>query len=133
MRLVKNSKKYWEFIRHLRNDNDIKSGFIEQNYIEKEEHFRFMKEHGHNYYICLDEAKPVGFVGAICGDIRIAVDKNYHSKGIGKFMLKEFLESAGDIKVYAKVKIENLASLNLFKGVGFIEKYYIMELALNEK
>ena len=33
MELVNNTKKYWEFIRNLRNHDDVKTGFIQQENI----------------------------------------------------------------------------------------------------
>ena len=36
--LVKNEKKYWNFIRSLRNDSRVKEGFVEQQHITKNQH-----------------------------------------------------------------------------------------------
>ena len=33
MELIENKKKYWEFIRNLRNHEDVKIGFIQQENI----------------------------------------------------------------------------------------------------
>ena len=38
MEFVRNEKKYWEFIRLLRNDDRVKAGFIQQEVIERDQH-----------------------------------------------------------------------------------------------
>ena len=55
MELVENKKEYWEFIRNLRNHEEIKSGFIQQEYITKDMHEEHMFYWGQCYYICLFE------------------------------------------------------------------------------
>lgn len=123
--LVKNEKKYWNFIRSLRNNPRVKEGFIEQQYITKNQHEKFMMKHGDKYYICLIDNTPAGFVGSIDGDIRVATDPSYQGMGVGKFMISEILlKFPGS---YAKVKTENKASLGLFKSCGFKKKYFILE------
>lgn len=118
MILVKNKKKYWDFIRELRNDNEIQSGFVEQVNITKAEQIKYMKKWGNHYYICLGENNcPVGYIGEIDRDIRLAVLKEYQKKGIGKFMLNKFM----DINPYcsAKIKHGNISSIHLFESCGF--------------
>lgn len=125
--LVDNDRRYWEFIRHLRNDAIVKKGFVDQNYIEKETHEAFMKKYAKGYKIALDAfGTPIGFVGIVEGDIRIAVSPRMQKKGVGKIMLEKFLtESHGPI--LAKVKVENKSSLALFESLGFRRKFYILE------
>tara|TARA_R100001082_G_scaffold110712_1_gene91458 strand:+ start:4219 stop:4614 length:396 start_codon:yes stop_codon:yes gene_type:complete len=127
MKLVRNSFKYWEFIRNLRNNEEVKEGFVQQSHITKFQHLKFMFKHGKDYYICLNKrnTKPLGFVGQINGDIRVAVAPEHQGKGIGKFMINELMKKHP--QSFAKVKIENSSSLWLFKKCGFKEKYYILE------
>ena len=123
--LVNNENKYWEFIRKITNSSKVKTGFIEQDHIDPREHTRFMQKYGHLYYICLLDEIPVGFVGSIDGDIRVATDPKYQGMGIGKYMISEIMcKYPGS---YAKIKIDNEASLALFKSCGFTEKYLILE------
>ena len=84
-----------------------------------------MEANHKNYFVCLDQGGPVGFVGDIGGDIRIAVSPSHQNKGVGKFMLNSFLQSENSS--VAKVKVENEASLRLFESCGFEKKYYILE------
>jgi len=125
LKIIKNSKKYWDFIHSLRNDEEIKRGFISQDDILLENHYKYMKKFGKDYYICLDEDKPVGFVGVVNGDIRFAVDKNLQNKGIGKFMISYIKNLYPNSS--AKVKIENIKSLRCFENNGYKIKYYILE------
>ena len=125
MDFVKNKEEYWEFIRQLRNDKRVKNGFIQQDHIERENHLKYMEKYGNNFYICLIDGNPAGYVGVIDRDIRVATHPNYQGKGVGKFMINALM------KLYpgslAKVKIENEASLRLFEACGFTKKYYILE------
>ena len=124
MELVKCYKKYWPFIYSLR--KEVKEGFINQDDFSLEEHESFMSKNHKNYQICLMfGCVPAGFIGAIEGDIRVAVSPFFQNQGVGKFMLNTFLED--NKKIQAKVKIENEASLRLFESCGFKKKYYILE------
>lgn len=123
--LVKNEEKYWEFVRDLRNHQQVKQGFIEQEEVTPESHAKFMQKYGTMYYICLVNKVPAGFVGAIENDIRVATHPDFQKKGVGKFMINELMKLYPDS--VAKVKIENKASVGLFESVGFKKKYYILE------
>ncbi|HJY63346.1 MAG TPA: GNAT family N-acetyltransferase [Ignavibacteria bacterium] len=125
LKLVKNESKYFEFIRNLRNDEEVSKGFIKQEYITNKQQERYMQKYGSYYYICLEDEIPVGYIGQIDKDIRLAVLPGKQGKGIGKFMVNSFVKLFPDI--YAKVKLDNTASLNLFKSCGFKEKYIILE------
>tara|TARA_R110000824_G_scaffold279892_1_gene467989 strand:+ start:510 stop:890 length:381 start_codon:yes stop_codon:yes gene_type:complete len=125
MDFVKNQEKHWEFIRQLRNDERVKGGFIQQDHIAQENHSKYMEKYGKNFYICLIEGRPAGYVGVIDRDIRVATHPDYQGKGVGKFMINALMKLYPDS--LAKVKIENKASLRLFEACGFRKKYYILE------
>ena len=125
MKLVENKIRYWEFIRVLRNEQTVKEGFIQQDQISRWSHFRCMLKNGKHYYICLQADNPVGFVGQIDGDIRVAVDPEYQGKGVGKFMINQIMKLHPES--IAKVKLGNEASIRLFESCGFEKKYYILE------
>lgn len=132
MKLIKNDMIYWEFIRHLRNDPHVKKGFISQREIGVNEHWEYMNDFGHCYYVCVgdydeenDFFPPLGYCGVINGDIRVAVSPEHHGKGVGTFMIKGLMEKHP--RAFAKVKINNAASLALFEKCGFKKKYYILE------
>ena len=125
MRLVKNNGIYWEFIRELRNHPDVKTGFIKQEHISKKQHYRFMEKHGLNYFICLFDNSPAGYVGVINGDIRVATHPEYQGLGVAKYMINELMKMYPES--YAKVKLDNEASIKLFESCGFNKKYYILE------
>jgi len=125
MELVQNKPEYWEFIRNLRNHPSVKGGFIQQAEITEEEHEKHMVRFGLFYYVCLVEGQPAGYVGAIDRDIRVATHPDFQGKGVGKFMINQLMEMNSN--VFAKVKLENEASLKLFEACGFKKKYYILE------
>ena len=125
MELVNNDPKYWEFIRTLRNMDGVREGFIQQAYITREVHEKHIKKHGHLYYICIEDDVPMGYVGVIENDIRVATHPDHQKKGIGKFMINELVKN--NTTARAQIKIENTASVALFEACGFVKKYYILE------
>ena len=84
-----------------------------------------MHNKGKNFFICLDNEKPVGYIGVINNDIRVATHPEYQGKGVAKFMVNEVMKVYPE--AFAKVKIENEASLRLFESCGFKKKYFILE------
>lgn len=120
-KIVKNEPKYWEFIRNLRNDPIVQQGFIEQVVISKEQQQNYMNLHGDKYLVCIDTSVdlPIGYVGSVDNDIRVAVSPTSQKDGAAKVMIGEILKIFPDS--YAKVFPENKASINLFKSCGFKE------------
>jgi ribosomal protein S18 acetylase RimI-like enzyme len=125
MVLVENNYIYWEFIRNLRNLDGVREGFIIQDIIEPENHQEYMKKYSDCFYICLVDGIPAGYVGVIQGDIRVATCPSFQGKGVGKFMINQIMNM--NPAAYAKVKINNQASLRLFKSCGFEKKYFVLE------
>lgn len=124
LEFVKNEEKYHEFIRLLRTNSEIAYGFAKNTPITPEQQKKYMAEYGSCYYICLSDDVPVGFVGAVRDDIRVAVLPGYQRKGVGSFMVKELLKRHPE--VYARIKVDNKVSLNFFKKLGFKWSFYIM-------
>ena len=84
-----------------------------------------MQTFGESFYICFDNETPVGYIGVISRDIRVATHPDHQGRGIAKFMVMEVMKEYPD--AFAKVKIENEASLRLFESCGFKKKFYILE------
>ena len=125
MKLVENQEEYWEFIRELRNMDGVRQGFIQQEHISKDSHRSYMKENCNFFYICLDKGTPMGYIGVIDYDIRVATHPDFQGMGVASFMLNEVMKIHP--KAVAKVKIENEASLRLFEKCGFKKRYYLLE------
>jgi|TARA_Y100000310_G_scaffold112746_1_gene111260 ribosomal protein S18 acetylase RimI-like enzyme len=125
MELIKNSPKHWEFIRNLRNMNGVRQGFIEQNSIDEIQHATYMLKYNNNFWICVDNDEPMGYIGVIDNDIRVATHPNFQGQGIGSFMINEIMKLHPD--AFAKVKLDNEASLRLFEKCGFKKRYYLLE------
>ena len=131
MKLVKNEEKYWDFIRRVRNDPEIQVGFVEKVNITPDQQAKYMAKYNDCYYICLsEENEPIGFVGEVDDDIRVAVIREYQKRGVGKFMINELMKLRPDS--YAKMKHDNIASKKLFESCGFTyvkadDKFYYYE------
>ena len=124
MELVKCTKKYWEFIRLLRNDDRVLNGFIESINITSDMQINYMNKYSDCYRVALINETPVGYVGVIDDDIRVCTHPDYQGKGIGKFMINKCMEIWPE--AFAKVKLDNLASIKLFESCGFTKKFYIL-------
>lgn len=125
LNIVPCTKEYWEFVRQLRMNPQVISGFIKTTPITPQMQSEYMKVYSDNYRIALLDHTPVGFVGAIEGDIRVCTHPNFQGKGIGKFMIKECMKIWPD--AFAKIKVDNEASIKLFQACGFEKKYVILE------
>ena len=68
---------------------------------------------------------PIGYTGIIDDDIRVATHPGHQGRGVGKFMINEIMKI--NPQAFAKVKLENEASVKLFESCGFKKKYYILE------
>ena len=84
-----------------------------------------MLKYNSNYWICLDDKTPAGYVGVIDDDIRVATHPDYQGKGVGTFMINEIMKLIPT--AIARVKLDNEASVKLFERCGFKKKYYILE------
>ena len=123
--IVDNTSEYWEFVRTLRNDLRVQSGFIEQVNISREAQHLYMSENAKHYIIALYDEIPAGYAGSINSDIRVCVHPDFQKLGIGVRLIDEVMEKFPGS--YARVKIENKASKALFNKCGFNEKFWIME------
>ena len=86
-----------------------------------------MKKYADCFRICVikETNKPVGYVGVINNDIRIATHPDHQKQGVASLMVEEIMKIYPDAQ--AKIKIDNEYSLKLFKKSGFKVKYYILE------
>jgi RimJ/RimL family protein N-acetyltransferase len=124
-RLINNNPSYWEFIRKLRTMEGVREGFISQVEISPVEQATYMLKYNSNFWICLDGSNPVGYVGVIDDDIRVATHPDYQGKGAATFMINEIMKLVPT--AIAKIKLDNEASIKLFERCGFKKKYYILE------
>jgi L-amino acid N-acyltransferase YncA len=125
MTLQKLTPEYFEFVRNLRNDDDIKQGFINQEMITKEDHAVYMKINAKYYWIAFLHNEPAGYVGVVENDIRIAVSQDFSRLGIAEFMVLEIRKLFPS--AVAKVKYHNLASKSLFEKCGFQPSFIIYQ------
>ena len=123
--LTKNKKKYWEFIRALRSNKSVENGFINKAQISKKEQEIYMNKYNDNYYVCLNEQIPCGYIGEINGDIRLCTSPEFQGQGVGTFMIKEFTKIKKNI--FAKIKVENISSIKAFEKAGYETKYFLLE------
>lgn len=116
---------YWQFIRNLRNNPKCLDGFVNRTPITKQAQIKYMQQHCQDYYICLMNGDPVGFIGSIDNDIRVATLPEAQGLGVASFMIKQLIKIYPNR--YAKMKIQNERSIKLFQKAGFKRKYYIYE------
>lgn len=116
IRFVEADPQHWEYILYVR--NRTKHGFVSQEEIDEETHYKFMAEYWKNYWIALsDLGARVGFVGVINNDIRFALLPASQGKGVGTKMLQFIKQQYPE--AIAKVKHDNAASSKAFTKAGF--------------
>jgi GNAT superfamily N-acetyltransferase len=123
--IAPNSPQYWEFIRQLRNMQGVREGFVQQEEITSIQQAEYMLKYNSNFWVCLADNTPAGYVGVIDDDIRVATHPDFQGKGVGSFMINEVMKICPD--AVAKVKLDNDTSLKLFEKCGFTKKYYLLE------
>ena len=121
---IQNEMKYWEFIRLLRNNSRVRGGFITQVEIEPAQQAAYMSEHNDDYYICLYDSVPAGYVGVIDDDIRVATHPDFQRMGVGRYMINKIAELYPS--AYAKIKVENDSSIRMFEKCGFKKRYVVL-------
>ena len=126
---IKNQPKYFEFIRNLRNDPEIKKGFIKQEDISKENHLSYMAKYNKHYYICLYDQDPIGYIGIVKNDLRLAVSNKYQNQGVATFMLNEITKLKNDFDVL--IKVDNIKSINFFTKHSFVKKDRLIKDGIN--
>jgi len=126
MELIKCSNlpgAHWDAILDIRNEN--REGFGDSNLIHSGAHCKYMFNNFSNYLLCVENEEVLGFIGHVKNDIRVATKKEHQRKGVAKFMVQEFCNIFPGCS--AKIKINNSASLELFKSCGFKKRYYLLE------
>ena len=118
-------EKYWEFVRTLRNDKRVQTGFISSVEITEEMQKKYMSLNSKFYRIAIVNGDPAGYVGVIDDDIRICTHPKFQGLGVGKFLIQNCINIWPSS--FAKVKLDNEASLKLFESCGFVKKFYILE------
>lgn len=109
--------EYWDFIRVLRTHPKLKDGFIDQSEITPSDQVKYMKRYHKSYWVGVIEGEPVGFVGIVNNDIRVAVSPEHQNKGIGKSLVSYLSKQHKD--AVARVKMDNTNSLQLFQSLKF--------------
>ena len=123
LELVNCDKQYWEFVRKLRTIPENQKGFFTRAEITFEQQESYMNLNSSKYKICLVDGEPAGYVGLLNGhEITYCVSPSFKSKGVGTFMIKEFITNKNLVDAY--VKVDNIASQKVFEKLGFEKQYY---------
>jgi len=112
MELRNVTSEYYEFIRFLRTHPENAQFFLEQVKISEMDQIKYMQKYEKNYYVCLLQNQPVGYVGVIENDIRICTHPRFKNIGVGKFMLTKIKEMFPEAT--GKIKKDNIISQKLF-------------------
>ena len=123
LELVQISEDFFEFVRQLRTDPRNADSFINNTEITVQNQIDYMEQHLKDYFICLNQQTPVGFIGVVLGDIRLAVHHDFRNRGVATFMVNEISKLFPEAT--AKIKTTNVASIALFESVGFERQFYI--------
>ena len=123
IRQVKYDWYEWSDILEIRNLTS--HGFGNTCEVDKETQFLLYEKVLQGLHSRRVRGKIVGFGGVIDDDIRVAVHPDHQGLGIGKDIIYNL--SLKYPNAFAKVKLDNEASLKLFESCGYKKKWYIME------
>jgi RimJ/RimL family protein N-acetyltransferase len=123
MELVECTSEYWEFVRLLRTHPNNQQFFLTQVEITHEQQIEYMSKNFNKYKICLLDEIPVGYIGIIKeNEITYCVHPDYKGKGIGTFMVSEFIKIYNTLTAF--VFPQNIASSKVFEKLGFQKQFY---------
>jgi RimJ/RimL family protein N-acetyltransferase len=82
-----------------------------------------MSKNSNRYKICLLDNQPVGYVGIIGeNEITYCVKPEFKNKGIGSFMVTEFMKTHDELIAY--VIPNNISSCKVFEKLNFNKQIY---------
>ena len=123
LELVLCTEEYWEFVRLLRMNPINQEGFFTQANITSEQQKEFMSHNWSKYKICLVDNETAGYICLLHGhEITYCVHPDFHGKGIGTFMIKNFSKLFSNIDAF--VKVDNIASQKVFEKLGWEKQIY---------
>lgn len=123
MELTNCTSEYWEFVRTIRTHSDNQKYFLTQPNITCEQQIKYMTEHSHRYKVCLLDNIPVGYIGIIKeNEITYCVHPDYQGRGIGTFMVSEFIKMYDFLTAYVLPK--NIGSSKVFEKLGFKKQIF---------
>jgi len=126
MELVNCTSEYWEFIRVIRTHPNNQNYFLTQPNITPNQQIEYMSKNHHKYKICLLNNTPVGYIGIIKeNEITYCVHPEYQGKGIGTFMVSEFIKIYDTLTAYVLPK--NIGSSRVFEKLGFEKQIYYIK------
>jgi GNAT superfamily N-acetyltransferase len=117
LKLVNCDTQYWEFVRELRLDFRVVTGFLNSNHIDPNQQKEYMTDNSDSYRIALVDGAPAGYIGVVENDIRVCTHPDFQGKGVGKFMINSAMQIWPNAE--AKVKLSNKISAQLFRSCGF--------------
>lgn len=123
MELIECTPEYWEFVRVLRTHPENQNWFFTRVEITPEQQIEYMNKNSSRYKICLLENKPVGYIGIIKeNEITYCVDPKFKGKGIGTFMVSEFIKLYDTLTAF--VLPGNIGSSKVFEKLGFQKQFF---------
>ena len=123
------SKKDWEFILHLRNQEEVRLASHDTSIIDDETHLKYMQEMTADkkkfHWIITYNKKDVGYIRLGNLEFGSMLLNDYRGRGIGKLAYALVFKEAkklGLTKITAQVKINRETSLEFEMKTGWVKK-----------
>ena len=123
------SKKDWEFILHLRNQEEVRLASHDTSIIDDETHHKYMQKMTANekifHWIITYNKKDVGYIRLGNLEFGSMLLNDYRGRGIGKLAYALVFKEAkklGFTKLTAQVKINRETSLEFEMKTGWVKK-----------
>ena len=122
-------KKDWEFILHLRNQEEVRLASHDTSIIDDETHHKYMQKMTANekifHWIITYNKKDVGYIRLGNLEFGSMLLNDYRGRGIGKLAYALVFKEAkklGLTKITAQVKINRETSLEFEMKTGWVKK-----------
>ena len=93
----------------------------------REIQFYESQQRDHSYVMVEDQA-VIGFmiytlIGPESEILNIAIDPDYHNKGLGTYLLARLIEQVSETaeRLYLEVRVSNFPAIRLYQNAGFAE------------
>ena len=121
LNLRKVEEKDWDIIFTLRNKEEDRHNFYNEDEIDIDTHNKYLEKQKNNpnfyNWLIFDDSNCIGYVRILDNDVSIIIDSKYRTKGYGTKSL-ELLEieakKIGIKKLIGRIKIDNINSKKIF-------------------
>lgn len=117
--IKRSTRDDWDYILELR--NNTRQFYENTNILTKDEHYAYLEKANVTIWIAYYGNEKIGFLKLNDYDLAIVLDEKFRNKGYGKIILKLGLDTAEQDRFTAIIKKDNIPSIRLYTGLGYVK------------